>query len=172
MRTVAVVLAGGTGQRFGTSAPKQLLPLAGRTLIEHSVTAFEHAPGVDAILVVMSEGHAGQAADVLTGNGYRKLTKIITGGRTRVESTWRAIEEQFNLIERGSPELRLKASQAILGKALATSVRQTPEEVKRARDELRAIAKQERLIEIDGEIVGRRQQRGGASSKIMISTGS
>jgi 2-C-methyl-D-erythritol 4-phosphate cytidylyltransferase len=93
MRTVAVVLAGGTGQRFGTSVPKQLLPLAGRALIEYSVTAFEHAPGVDAILVVMSVDHADQAADVLTGNGYRKLTKIIAGGRTRVESTWRAIEE-------------------------------------------------------------------------------
>jgi 2-C-methyl-D-erythritol 4-phosphate cytidylyltransferase len=93
MRTVAVVLAGGTGQRFGTSVPKQLLPLAGRPLIEYSVTAFERAPGVDAILVVMSAGHAGQAADVLTGNGYRKLTKIIAGGRTRVESTRRAIEE-------------------------------------------------------------------------------
>lgn len=67
--------------------------------------------------------------------------------------TWRAIEEQFGILDKGSPELRLKASAAILGKALATSVRQTPEEVKRAREELRAIAKQERLIEIDGEIV-------------------
>ena len=54
MHTVAVVLAGGSGERFGTGVPKQLLPLAGRTLIEHSVTAFEQAPGVDAVLVVMA----------------------------------------------------------------------------------------------------------------------
>src|SRR6516225_5473790 len=54
MRTVAVVLAGGSGERFGTGVPKQLLPLAGRALIEHSVTAFEQAPGVDAVLVVMT----------------------------------------------------------------------------------------------------------------------
>jgi 2-C-methyl-D-erythritol 4-phosphate cytidylyltransferase len=93
MRTVAVVLAGGTGERFGTGVPKQLLPLAGRALIEHSVAAFERAPGVDAILVVMAAGHAGRARDVLAGDGYRKLTKVIAGGRTRVESVWSAIAE-------------------------------------------------------------------------------
>src|SRR5580692_10476358 len=58
MRTVAVVLAGGSGQRFGSGLPKQLLPLTGRTLLEHSVAAFEEAPDVDAILVVMAAGHA------------------------------------------------------------------------------------------------------------------
>jgi ribitol-5-phosphate 2-dehydrogenase (NADP+) / D-ribitol-5-phosphate cytidylyltransferase len=93
MHTVAVVLAGGSGERFGTSVPKQLLPLAGRPLVEHSVAAFEHAPGVDATLVVMTASHASQAADLLAGHGYRKLIKVIAGGRTRVESTWRAIEE-------------------------------------------------------------------------------
>jgi 2-C-methyl-D-erythritol 4-phosphate cytidylyltransferase len=93
MHTVAVVLAGGSGERFGTSAPKQLLPLAGRPLIEHSIAAFEQAPGVDAILVVMAASHTGETAELLAGNGYRKLTKVIAGGRTRVESTWRAIEE-------------------------------------------------------------------------------
>lgn len=93
MHTVAVVLAGGSGERFGTDVPKQLLPLAGRALIEHSVAAFEQAPGVDAILVVMSAGHAGQAREMLAGGGYRKVTGVIAGGRTRVESTWRAIEE-------------------------------------------------------------------------------
>src|SRR5262249_56944029 len=47
MHTVAVVLAGGTGERFGTSVPKQLLPFAGRPLIEHSVAAFDGAPALD-----------------------------------------------------------------------------------------------------------------------------
>ena len=61
MRTVAVVLAAGSGVRFGAALPKQLLPLAGRALLEHSVAAFEQAPGVDATLVVMAPGHAGHA---------------------------------------------------------------------------------------------------------------
>jgi 2-C-methyl-D-erythritol 4-phosphate cytidylyltransferase len=93
MRTVAVVLAGGSGARFGTPLPKQLLPLAGRALIEHSVAAFEQAPGVDDILVVMVANHAGGVAELLAAGGYPKLSKIISGGPTRVDSTRAAIAE-------------------------------------------------------------------------------
>ena len=93
MRTVAVVLAGGSGERFGTPVPKQLLPLAGRPMIEHSVAAFEQAPGVDHILVVMAAGHAPAVRALLGAGGYAKLGKIIEGGPTRTESTRRAIAE-------------------------------------------------------------------------------
>jgi 2-C-methyl-D-erythritol 4-phosphate cytidylyltransferase len=92
MRTVAVVLAGGTGERFGTGVPKQLLPFAGRPLIEHSVAAFDEAPAVDSVLVVMAAGHADRAREVLAGCGYRKLAGVIDGGPSRVESTRCAIE--------------------------------------------------------------------------------
>ena len=91
MRTVAVVLAAGSGVRFGAALPKQLLPLAGRALLEHSVAAFDQAPGVDATLVVMAPGHAAQARELLALGGYRKVTEIIEGGKTRPESTRRAI---------------------------------------------------------------------------------
>jgi 2-C-methyl-D-erythritol 4-phosphate cytidylyltransferase len=91
MLTVAVVLAGGTGERFGTHLPKQLLPVGGRPMIEHSVAAFEQAPEVDSILVVMAAGHAQHVADLLTAGGYRKVTRVIDGGGTRVDSTRRAL---------------------------------------------------------------------------------
>jgi len=93
MRTVAVVLAGGSGERFGTPVLKQLLPLAGRPMIEHSVAAFERAPAVDQILVVMTAGHAGQVRDLLAAGGYAKVGKVIDGGPTRAGSTWCAITE-------------------------------------------------------------------------------
>ncbi len=93
MRTVAVVLAGGSGQRFGSGLPKQLLPLTGRTLVEHSVAAFEQAPDVAAILVVMAAGHASQVAGLLAAGGYQKVMGVIEGGASRPESTRRAIEE-------------------------------------------------------------------------------
>ncbi len=91
MRTVAVVLGAGSGLRFGAAIPKQLLPLAGRALLEHSVAAFERAPGVDEILIVMAPGHTGQVRDLLTARGYEKVTGIIEGGASRPESTRRAI---------------------------------------------------------------------------------
>ncbi len=92
MRTVAVVLAGGTGQRFGGDMPKQLHVLAGRTLVEHSVAAFDQAPGVDSILVVMPAGLPGPARErFLAAAGYPKVTRVIEGGVTRTDSTRCAI---------------------------------------------------------------------------------
>ena len=86
MRMVAVVLGGGVGQRLGAGLPKQLLTLGGTTLIERCVAAFEAAPGVDEILVVMARGYTGQVEELL-GDGYRKVTAVIEGGQTRPEST-------------------------------------------------------------------------------------
>jgi 2-C-methyl-D-erythritol 4-phosphate cytidylyltransferase len=92
MRMVAVVLGGGVGQRLGAGMPKQLLTLGGRTLIERCVAAFDQAPGIDEILVVMARGYTGQVEALLAGAGpagagYRKVTAVIEGGVTRPDST-------------------------------------------------------------------------------------
>jgi 2-C-methyl-D-erythritol 4-phosphate cytidylyltransferase len=91
MRVVAVVLGGGTGQRIGGPLPKQLLELRGRTLVEHCVAAFEQAPGVDQIFVVMARGYTEQVQAMLADGGYRKVTAVIEGGVTRPESTRAAL---------------------------------------------------------------------------------
>ena len=96
MRMVAVVLGGGVGQRLGAGMPKQLLTLGGRTLIERCVAAFDQAPGVEEILVVMARGYTGQveallAGAGLAGAGYRKVTAVIEGGVTRPDSTRAAL---------------------------------------------------------------------------------
>ncbi|HET7014570.1 MAG TPA: IspD/TarI family cytidylyltransferase [Streptosporangiaceae bacterium] len=91
MRTVAVVLAGGAGLRLGGELPKQLQLLAGRTLLEHSVAAFEQAPGVDDIIVVMPAAYVDVAASLLSDK-YGKLRRIIAGGADRPGSTRCAID--------------------------------------------------------------------------------
>ena len=41
LRTVAVVLAGGTGTRVGLDIPKQLIKIAGKPIIEHTIAALQ-----------------------------------------------------------------------------------------------------------------------------------
>lgn len=65
--------------------------------------------------------------------------------------TWKAAEVTLSTLTRGSPEAQMKTVQMVLGKALATSVRQTPEEVKRAREDLLAVAREERILDLEGE---------------------
>jgi 2-C-methyl-D-erythritol 4-phosphate cytidylyltransferase len=89
MRTVAVVLAGGSGRRFGGSMPKQLQLLAGRTLVEHCVAAFDAAPEIDEVLVVIGAEFVAETAAEL--GQYRKLIGVVPGGSARSDSTRRAI---------------------------------------------------------------------------------
>jgi 2-C-methyl-D-erythritol 4-phosphate cytidylyltransferase len=89
MRTVAVVLAAGSGSRFGSASPKQLRLLAGRNLIEHCVQAFDCAPGVDQVLVVTTAELAEQIRRDLAS--VAKVAAVIQGGASRTDSTKRAL---------------------------------------------------------------------------------
>jgi len=93
MRHIAVILAGGTGSRVGGKTPKQLMPLEdGRSILEHSVSAFEAAPCIDEIYIVMHADWIAEAQRMCLQNGWQKVTKIIEGGHERWESSWKAIE--------------------------------------------------------------------------------
>jgi 2-C-methyl-D-erythritol 4-phosphate cytidylyltransferase len=86
-RTVAVVLGGGVGTRFGAVRPKQLLALGGKTLVEHCVAAFAAAPAVDEILLVMPAAYHAEAKK-LVGD---QVSAIIEGGVTRSDSVRNAL---------------------------------------------------------------------------------
>ena len=100
MRNIAIILAGGLGSRVGGTTPKQLLPLSdGRTVLEHSVDAFEQAPCIDEIAIVMHSEWVDEAKAICEKNNWSKVTKIIPGGSERWESSWHAIlayEEEDN----------------------------------------------------------------------------
>ena len=52
MRNTAIILAGGKGERAGFAVPKQFAELAGRTVIERTVDAFERHPMITGIVIV------------------------------------------------------------------------------------------------------------------------
>lgn len=92
MRNIAIILAGGVGNRVGGDKPKQLLPLAdGRTILEHSVDAFEQAPSIDEIAIVMHPDYSAEVQGMCEQNDWQKVAKIIPGGAERWESSWHAI---------------------------------------------------------------------------------
>ena len=97
MRNIAIILAGGVGNRVGGDKPKQLLPLAdGRTILEHSVDAFEQAPSIDEIAIVMHPDYSAEVQGMCEQNDWQKVTKIIPGGSERWESSWHAIVAYMN----------------------------------------------------------------------------
>lgn len=92
MRNIAIILAGGSGSRVGGTTPKQLLSLSdGRSILEHSVDAFESASVIDEIAIVMHPDFMDEAKRICETNTWRKVKKIIPGGTERWESSWHAI---------------------------------------------------------------------------------
>jgi 2-C-methyl-D-erythritol 4-phosphate cytidylyltransferase len=91
VRTVAVVLAGGVGERIGLQIPKQLVKVAGRSIMEHTIAALSECTEVDEIVLLMTADWVDTARSIL-GTRYSKLTRIAAGGATRNESTRIALE--------------------------------------------------------------------------------
>jgi 2-C-methyl-D-erythritol 4-phosphate cytidylyltransferase len=86
-----VILAGGTGERVGLKIPKQLLKIAGKPIIEHTLAVFQHCPEIDEILVLMAPGHVETVERLAAEGGYTKVSRVLEGGATRTQTTWRAI---------------------------------------------------------------------------------
>lgn len=79
-----MVLAGGSGQRFGAEQPKQLLLLAGKPVLHYSLQAFEQSAAVTDVVVVAQPAIRAEVERIATGS---KVRAVVDGGLQRWEST-------------------------------------------------------------------------------------
>lgn len=91
MKNVAVILAGGAGHRLGSDLPKQLLKLAGKQVIEHTIEVFQEHPLIDEILVVSHFDYLRDIENISLKRNFSKLKKIVAGGKERYQSSLAAI---------------------------------------------------------------------------------
>jgi 2-C-methyl-D-erythritol 4-phosphate cytidylyltransferase/2-C-methyl-D-erythritol 2,4-cyclodiphosphate synthase len=87
-RTVALVVAAGSGTRVGGEVPKQYRPLAGKPLLRHAVDRLEQA-GIGDIRVVIGAGQEALYRDALGG---RPLPSWVAGGSERQDSVRNGLE--------------------------------------------------------------------------------
>jgi len=82
----AIIVAGGKGLRFGGKIRKQYLRLHGRPLLWWSLKAFQQAPGIGSIVLVVPLDDV-SAVRSLTGRWkFSKLRRVVPGGKTRQDS--------------------------------------------------------------------------------------
>jgi 2-C-methyl-D-erythritol 4-phosphate cytidylyltransferase len=86
----AVIVAAGSGRRMGRPLPKQVLPLAGRPLVEHSIRAFQRCDEVDRIVLVIPSRL--RAVFPLKLGAYDKLVAMVDGGDSRQASVGKGLE--------------------------------------------------------------------------------
>jgi 2-C-methyl-D-erythritol 4-phosphate cytidylyltransferase/2-C-methyl-D-erythritol 2,4-cyclodiphosphate synthase len=84
VRITAIIAAAGAGRRLGSSVPKQLLEIDGRSMLEHSVEAFAAHPGVTETIVVLPPDVAAAPPAWLTARAPR--VRVVPGGARRQDS--------------------------------------------------------------------------------------
>lgn len=92
MKNVAIILAGGSGTRVGGDLPKQFLQVAGKTVMEHCIEAFERSTDIDEIAIVSRADFVPDVKELVGRNQYNKVKHVLSGGKERYHSSLAALE--------------------------------------------------------------------------------
>ena len=89
MRVIALLMAAGSGSRFGAAEPKQYSPLLGRPILRHAAEALLADGAVQALLPVVATGEEARVAAMLEG---LPCLPPVAGGATRQDSVRAGLE--------------------------------------------------------------------------------
>ncbi len=89
---IAIILAGGTGNRIDAGIPKQFVMVNDKNLIEYSVETFQQCPLIDEICIVMKEEFIPTMQTIIDQNKLSKVKHIIAGGKERADSSIAALK--------------------------------------------------------------------------------
>ena len=123
MHVTAIIAAGGVGRRLGADAPKQLLDVAGRSMLARSVAAFDSHPSVQELIVVLPPDLVASAPGIV-GRTARPV-RFVGGGARRQDSVANAFdavpaESDVVLVHDAA---RPFVSSAVISRAIEAAVR-------------------------------------------------
>jgi len=98
---VAIIVAAGSGTRFGGATPKQFLEIGGKPLLIHTIEKFENCAAIDEIVLVLSLNEVANFQTIAEKFKLTKLKKIVAGGKTRAESVFNGL----NAVDTDSTEV-------------------------------------------------------------------
>ena len=91
-KNTAIILASGSSERLSNlNTVKQFVKVAGKTVIEHTLDVFEKNTNIDEIVIVTRDDYKNYCYELVNKNNYKKIHKILSGGKTRQESSEIAI---------------------------------------------------------------------------------
>lgn len=92
-KNIAIIFAGGTGQRFGSEIPKQFVMVYGKEIIVHTLERFQKHPEIDEIYV----GSIGEwipfLTDLIQQYNITKVKSVVPGGETGQDTIFNVLSE-------------------------------------------------------------------------------
>ena len=100
MKTVAIIVAGGSGTRFGAELPKQFLELGGKPILMRSIEAFANSGNcpVDVIVTLPSD-QMDLWQRLCDRHGFSVPHRVVPGGETRWHSVKHALDSMGDVNE-------------------------------------------------------------------------
>lgn len=93
MANIALLIAGGSGNRMGQSIPKQFLTVNERPVIVYTLEAFQRHPEIDSIAVVCIDGWQSVLQAYANQFNITKLQYIVSGGKNGQDSIRNGVYE-------------------------------------------------------------------------------
>lgn len=92
----SVIVAGGSGMRFGSALPKQFVQLAGRPVLMHTLERFadyyaSHADVEGEIIIVLPQAHMATWHELCVKHSFAVKHRVVAGGDTRFQSVLNAL---------------------------------------------------------------------------------
>lgn len=84
-KKIAIIVAGGTGQRMGSVVPKQFLEIQGKAILLHTIDQFIAAFEDIELVVVLPQSYIKEGEALLQKTGYKHIA-LVAGGETRFHS--------------------------------------------------------------------------------------
>ena len=86
---IAIIVAGGSGLRFGGEIPKQFVKMNGKEVISYCVETFSGIEEIDKIVIVCHKDWMTHAQSLFAKN---KKISVICGGKSRFESSFNGLK--------------------------------------------------------------------------------
>ncbi len=103
MKTVGVILLGGSGSRLNSDIPKQFLKINKKMICQYAIDVFEKNSSIDEICLVYKNGFEDVCKNIMEEN--KKVKYCIVGGTQRQYSVYNAlksIEADYVVIHDGA----------------------------------------------------------------------
>lgn len=98
MKNIALIFAGGTGQRMNNKTkPKQFLELHGKPIIVYTAEHFQYHEKIDEIIIVCISEWINYCTELVKKYNLNKVCSIVPGGSTGQESIFNGVRKAAEL---------------------------------------------------------------------------
>jgi 2-C-methyl-D-erythritol 4-phosphate cytidylyltransferase len=96
-RSIAIIVAAGSGKRMNQELPKQFVKVGDKPLLAHTIERFELCPEIEEVALVVPEDYLAFCQQEIVDRYYfKKVRRIVAGGEQRQDSVMNGLKVLAN----------------------------------------------------------------------------